>query len=325
VRQTRISVLFRFFIDRLAEAIYWLRRIGYVQQRNREHREAVRNLIDRLNQLSIEDSEKSPLLCATDRPSSPSNSEGIGKLESPTMSTTGGTRAMPNAAGPSNRSPEREKDGGSRSRGRSENRRTDDRDRKESQHHHYYRSDSKDSVIIDKFRGKAGEDVDRFLRAVQRRMNRNLETGKYYSEEEQNTDHVALIHRHCGSRVREYIRSLKGNWEEEPVRVTEALTCRYRIFGESAISNGRDKIASLHQRVDEPLERYIRRAQKLTVACEGRDEMHEELTSRFCRGLREKGHRNSLAAMADIWAQIGRTRFETCISNAHRIARSDIS
>jgi hypothetical protein len=107
--------------------------------------------------------------------------------------------------------------------------------------------------------------------------------------------------------------------------VTEARTCRYRIFGESAINSGRDKMASLHQGMDEPLERYIRRAQKLTVACEGRDEMHEELTSRFCRGLREKGHRNSLAAMADIWAQIGRTRFETCISNAYRIARSDIS
>jgi hypothetical protein len=29
--------------------------------------------------------------------------------------------------------------------------------------------------------------------------------------------------------------------------------------------------------------------------------------------------------MADIWVQVGRTRFETCISNAHRIARSDIS
>jgi hypothetical protein len=141
----------QIIVDRLAEAIYWLRRIGYVQQRNREHREAVRNLIARLNQLRIEDSEDSPLLCATDRASSSSNSEGIGKLESPIMSTTGGTRPMQNAAGPSNRSPEREKDDGSRSRGRPENRRTDDHNRKESQHHHYYRSGSKDGVIIDKF------------------------------------------------------------------------------------------------------------------------------------------------------------------------------
>jgi len=75
---------------------------------------------------------------------------------------------------------------------------------------------SKDSVIIEKFQGKRGDEVERFLRAVQRRMNRNLEANKYYTDEEQNADHVALIHKNCGSRVREYIRSLKGNWEEEP-------------------------------------------------------------------------------------------------------------
>jgi len=88
-------------------------------------------------------------------------------------------------------------------------------------------------------------------------MNRNLEIGQYYSEEEQNADNVALIHRHCGSRVREYIRSLKGNWEEEAIRAKEALVCRYRTFGESAIIKSRDKIARLDQRMDESLERYI--------------------------------------------------------------------
>jgi len=37
---------------------------------------------------------------------------------------------------------------------------------------------AKDSVITEKFRGKDGEDVDRFLRVVQRLMDRNLEIGK---------------------------------------------------------------------------------------------------------------------------------------------------
>jgi len=120
--------------------------------------------------------------------------------------------------------------------------------------------------------------VERFLRAVQRRMNRNLEANKYYTEDEQNTDHVALIHRNCSSRVREYIRSLKGNWEEEPDCVQEALKCRYRAFGSSALNAGRDKIASLYQRIDESLEHYIRRAQKLTGVYEGREDMHEDLT-----------------------------------------------
>jgi len=53
--------------------------------------------------------------------------------------------------------------------------------------------------------------------------------------------------------------------------------------------------------------------------------MHEDLTERFCRGLQDKGHRNSLATIEDMWSKPGRMRFETCITNACHIARSDIS
>lgn len=229
------------------------------------------------------------------------------------------------AEGSCHQSPVRPRSQVSPNRGRAKNRRTEGREEGVVPQYLFVRSSSKDNVLIDKFRGKPGEDVERFLRAVQRRMSRNLEMGKYYSENEQKDDHVAIIHRHCGSRVREYIRNLKGNWEEEPERVREALACRYRTFGASALNTGRDKIASLHQKVDEPLDRHIRRAQQLTVVCQGREDMHEELTDRFCRGLREKGHRNSLASMVDIWSQSGQVRFETCMANAHRIARSDIS
>jgi len=63
----------------------------------------------------------------------------------------------------------------------------------------------------------------------------------------------------------------------------------------------------------------------LTGVCKGREDMHEELTERFCRGLRDKGHRNSLAATEDMWSKPGRIRFETCIANTYRIARSDVS
>jgi len=100
-----------------------------------------------------------------------------------------------------------------------------------SQHHHYYRSSSKDSVI-DKYCGKDREDVDRFLRAVQRRIDRNIEISKNYSREEQKADQVALTHRHFGSRVREYIHSLKGYWEEEPGRVKEARVSLPDVWSE---------------------------------------------------------------------------------------------
>jgi len=156
-------------------------------------------------------------------------------------------------------------------------------------------------------------------------MNRNLEANKYYTDEEQNADHVALIHKNCSSRVWEYIKSLKGNWEEQPARVEEALKCQYRTIGASGLNTGRDKFASRHQRLNESLDRYIRRAQKLTGIWEGCEDMHEDLTERFCHGLRDKGHRNSLATMEDMWSKPGRIRFETCIANTYCIIQSDIS
>jgi len=69
-------------------------------------------------------------------------------------------------------------------------------------------------------------------------MNRNLEANKYYTDEEQNADHVELIYKNSGSRVWEYIRSLMGNQKEEPDRVEEALKCQYRTVGASALNIG---------------------------------------------------------------------------------------
>jgi len=53
--------------------------------------------------------------------------------------------------------------------------------------------------------------------------------------------------------------------------------------------------------------------------------MHEDLTERFCWGLREKGHWNLLAAMEDMWSKPGQIRFEMCIANGYRIAQSEVS
>jgi len=80
-----------------------------------------------------------------------------------------------------------------------------------------------------------------------------------------------------------------------------------------------------NQQVDESLEHYIRQAQKLTGVCEDREDMHEDLTVRYCRGLWGKGHQNWLATMEDMWSKPGQVCFKTCIANACRIARSDIS
>lgn len=60
-----------------------------------------------------------------------------------------------------------------------------------------------DYLIIETFEGRSGDGIDRFLRAAKMRLDRNVQCGKYYSEEEKNADHVALIHNHCGPRVRE--------------------------------------------------------------------------------------------------------------------------
>jgi len=59
--------------------------------------------------------------------------------------------------------------------------------------------------------------------------------------------------------------------------------------------------------------------------CDGRDDMHEEITSRFCRGHEEIGHLNSFAAIEEIQAKTRRIPFETCLSNAYRVAHSNIS
>jgi len=140
----------------------------------------------------------------------PRGREGRGGLSSANLQAAMETNCPPGPSGSSSRSPARDANNGSGHRGWSDNGHSEDPDGSFIPQHLCCQTSSKDSLIIQKFWGKRGDDVERFLRAVQRRMNRNLEANKYYTEDEQNTDHVALIHRNCSSRVWEYIRSLKG-------------------------------------------------------------------------------------------------------------------
>jgi hypothetical protein len=68
--------------------------------------------------------------------------------------------------------------------------------------------------LIQKFKGKTGEDDDRFLKNVLRYIDQNVLNGKYNSEMEQNMDHVSVVHTHCRSRVREFLKSWTaiGKW-----------------------------------------------------------------------------------------------------------------
>jgi len=169
--------------------------------------------------------------------------------------------------------------------------------------------------LIKKFRGTTGEDIERFLKNVKKTIDRNDQNGKYASEEERDEDHVAEIYDHCGSKVKEFLDGLDGDWEAEPDRVRDRLIGRYRTLRNRAWDLGNSKIDSFHQRLQETLEHYIKQALRMTDLCYGRDELYDQLTARFCRGLRSEAHQLSLiTAMGGLHGQQGWVRFEACIS-----------
>ena len=80
---------------------------------------------------------------------------------------------------------------------------------------------------------------------------------------------------------------------------------------------GSNEIDNFHQKLNETLEHYIKRAQRMTDLCNGKDELYDQPTSRFCRAIRGEVHRLSLTtAMGGIKEQQGRVRFEACIAIA---------
>jgi hypothetical protein len=166
------------------------------------------------------------------------------------------------------------------------------------------------------FKGKSGEDVERFLKNVKKCVDQRGREGKYSTELAQNEDHVALIYAHCGSRVQEFIDGLDDDWEVNPDRVRDRLVGRYRTLRNTGLEIGRSKIDGLRQKPGEDIEHYIKKARKISGFCNGRDDMYDQLTSRFCRGIRVEPHRVSLAtAVAGIQDQ-GRIKFEACMAYA---------
>ena len=171
--------------------------------------------------------------------------------------------------------------------------------------------------MVKKFRGTSGEDVERFLRNVRRGIDRKTQNGHYKSDEEKDEDYVTEIYNNCGVRVQEFLDGLEGEWEVDPDRVCDRLIGRYRTLKTTGWDLGSGKIDSLHQRLHETLGHYIRRALKMTDLCYGKDELYDQLTARFCRGLRGESHKLSLiTAMSGLQGQQGRVRFEACIAIA---------
>lgn len=84
--------------------------------------------------------------------------------------------------------------------------------------------------VIKKFRGTSGEDVERFLKNVKRKIDRNAQNGQYKTDEEKDEEHVSEIYDRCGSRVKEFLDGLDGDWEAEPDRVRDRLIGRYRTL-----------------------------------------------------------------------------------------------
>jgi len=68
-------------------------------------------------------------------------------------------------------------------------------------------------LLIKTFRGKEGEDVERFLKNVSRYIKLKVSNGMYKSDMKQHMHHLTLIYFHCMRRVQEYIDTMDGEWE----------------------------------------------------------------------------------------------------------------
>ena len=177
--------------------------------------------------------------------------------------------------------------------------------------------------LIKTFRGKEGEDVERFLKNVSRYIELKVLNGMYMSDMEQRMDHVTLIYSHCAHRVQEYIDTMDGEWEVNPTVVQEGLLCRYRRMRDTGVEDDVNPMDGLRQKPNETFRRYIQRTQKLAGLCKGRDNLYESLTSRFCRRIRDGVNRKTLISVPGIREQKGKIRFETCMAYAHGLAGTE--
>ena len=157
MRQTRNDNFLR--ISTLGDTVYWARRLRYLWQQAWEDQEAVQRLIGRINRLRPEQGQGNPSL-GTNLLVIPRGSEGRGGLSSANMQAAIGTNHPPGPSGSSSRSPARDANNGSGRHGRSYNGRSKDTHGSLVPQHLCCRASSKDSVIIERFRGKRGDDVD---------------------------------------------------------------------------------------------------------------------------------------------------------------------
>jgi len=111
--------------------------------------------------------------------------------------------------------------------------------------------------LINTFRGKEAEDVERFLKNVSRYIELKVSNGMYKSDIEQHMDHVTLIYSHCAPRVQEYIDTMDGKWEVNPTVVQDGLNCQYQRIRDTGVEDDVNPMDGLRQKPNETFRRYI--------------------------------------------------------------------
>jgi len=178
-------------------------------------------------------------------------------------------------------------------------------------------------LVIKTFRGKEGEDVERFLKNVSRYIELKVSNGMYKSDMEQHMDYNTLIYSHYACRVQEYIVTMDGEWEVNSTVVEDGLNCRYRRMRDTGVEDDVNPMDGLRQKPNKTLRRYIQWTQKLAGLCKGRNDMYESLTSTFCREIRDGVNRKKLISVPGVREQKGKIRFEMCMAYAQGLAGTE--
>jgi hypothetical protein len=74
------------------------------------------------------------------------------------------------------------------------------------------------------------------------------------------------------------------------------------------------KIDNLHQKRMKPSSTTSRGPRRWRFFARGRDDIYDQLTSRFCRGTRDKVDHKSLATVPAIREQQGKVQFAICVT-----------
>ena len=177
--------------------------------------------------------------------------------------------------------------------------------------------------LIKTFRGKEGEDVECFLKNVSRYIELKVSNGMYKSDMEQHMDHITLIYSHYTCRVQEYIETMDGEWEVNPMVVQDGLNCPYWRMRDTGIEDDVNPMDGPHQKPTKTFRHYIQRMQKLVGLCKGRDKMYESLTCRFCQVIHDGVNQKMLILVPGTLEQKGKICFATYMAYTQGLAGTE--